>query len=283
MQKQNGVTLIEYMLVMVIMLSILLLCIKQYQIYRQDADISQLQYNLDVIFQAMNKYYGQNCDPAPPPNQQPSGFCPSDNCPCNSPRSPFIICPLNANVTQVPIIIQLQELIDKNYLSINDLSIQEIMEQADSKGVLSVKLGYALQYNLKQNPIPTRVYTNPTTQVSKVIGLFVIWNMQLSIKLTKEASEIANTYQMRLNASCVSDYPERCATKPPPAPGTPSPPPAKYLIFERTTLSSTSSVQSSYWQMNASVKQFKKNYEEMPDWYMAETYPDALYYYYCNQ
>lgn len=57
-----GITLIEVMLVMVIASTLILMGIRMYTQYQRDAEIIEMKYNIDALFQAMSKYYYANCN-----------------------------------------------------------------------------------------------------------------------------------------------------------------------------------------------------------------------------
>lgn len=59
---QRGVTIFELLLVMAIAGSIIMLGISQYTLFRQRAEISQVQFNIETLFQAMNHYYLAHCE-----------------------------------------------------------------------------------------------------------------------------------------------------------------------------------------------------------------------------
>ena len=59
--KITGVTLLEVMLVLAIMVSFLLLGLKQYQQFQLEASFIDIKKNVDILFQAMGRYYQANC------------------------------------------------------------------------------------------------------------------------------------------------------------------------------------------------------------------------------
>lgn len=60
-QKNNGITLFEILLVLLIMSSILLFSVNRYIIYKRDKDIAAVQQNINLLFQATNTYYHLCC------------------------------------------------------------------------------------------------------------------------------------------------------------------------------------------------------------------------------
>ena len=57
-----GITIFEVLLVLVIASLFIVMGLKQYQSYKFDANINQLEYNIDQLFGAMAGYYRANCD-----------------------------------------------------------------------------------------------------------------------------------------------------------------------------------------------------------------------------
>ena len=98
LQRHQGVTLIEVMLVLVIGAVILLLSLDQYFVFRRDADVQQLKYNVDTLFQALSEYVQANCANTNPNNPTIS----------NS--------PLNPRTTQGTAILSVSQLITAGYL-----------------------------------------------------------------------------------------------------------------------------------------------------------------------
>lgn len=272
MKKISGITLIETLLALVIGALILVLALKQYDNLQRDNRIQEILTNVDTLFYAMGRYYRANCSPPYPFLDDP----------CNGTPPALVVCPASVNTIPNPVTINITtDLINKNYLSQKDLTLQPLIDQADSNGVLSSINGYTLQFNIHQvsGKIPTRDFCQ--NSVCQPVGMVILWDMQLALKLTIAASSAANTYAMLLGAQCVSDYADRCGTAPPPVNPPPGPPvaTAKYLIFTRVP--SHLETVSSYWVSNAAVKQFKQQYETLPDW-IAITNPSGQTYYYCG-
>lgn len=57
----QGATLLEMLLVTAIGVSLLVVGMRQYQTFKLDVDIQQLQSNVNVLFQAMARYYTAQC------------------------------------------------------------------------------------------------------------------------------------------------------------------------------------------------------------------------------
>jgi type II secretory pathway pseudopilin PulG len=274
----QGITLIEVLLVLVIAAVILALGIQQYQFYKRDADIDQVKNSVDTVFQAMSHYYWANCSP-------PSGY---DQNPCGtSARSALVVCPTTVTTVVNPVTINITtDLITPSFLTASNLTIQNIIDHKDQNGLTSAINGYTLQYNLFYKPdsnIPTRQFCKDN--VCTTVAFIIIWKMQIGVKLTLDASKFADNYKNLLEADCTSDYADKCGTFPPPPPppvGQPVPPvtpTAKYLIFTRYPGQVNSEAQSIYWQLNPIAKDFKQQYENQADWYLATNASTPRYYY----
>ncbi|MDR3478165.1 MAG: hypothetical protein P4M14_09070 [Gammaproteobacteria bacterium] len=61
LKLQKGITLLEAMLALAIGSLVLVLSLKMYRQYELDANLAQLQGNVDSLFQAMSLYYKANC------------------------------------------------------------------------------------------------------------------------------------------------------------------------------------------------------------------------------
>ena len=61
LKLQKGLTLLEALLTLAIASMLLVLSLRMYESYALDSYISELQYNVDSLFQAMSLYYKVNC------------------------------------------------------------------------------------------------------------------------------------------------------------------------------------------------------------------------------
>lgn len=59
--KQQGVTLLETMLVLAIAATVVIMGLRMYQSFKLDQEIQQVKYNVDVIFQGLTNFYRANC------------------------------------------------------------------------------------------------------------------------------------------------------------------------------------------------------------------------------
>lgn len=162
--KHAGVTLIEIILVIVIGAAIIILGMRQYQSFRIDADVQQLKYNVDMIFQAMADYYQANCK---------GGTL--------DPTSPFF-----AGTNPVPI--DITTLRNQAFLTAN-LLLSPIIESTGPGG------GYILQFN--------RVTPDPDRMIGSIpIGKIVLWKAQVAAQFTDDAKALR--YRNLLAAECTS-------------------------------------------------------------------------------
>src|SRR5678815_4964824 len=60
-RKHAGMTLVEIMLVITIASAIVYMSINQYLSYRYNADVTQVQANVNMLFQSMSSFYKANC------------------------------------------------------------------------------------------------------------------------------------------------------------------------------------------------------------------------------
>ena len=278
----QGITLIEVLLVMAIGAMILALGIQQYQLYKKDSEMEETKYNINTLFQAMARYYWANCNPPYSYNYTQS--------PCSmTNRSALVVCPATptSNIDPVPINIT-TDLIDTGFLKLSDLTLQTIVDQKNQndEDYLATN-GYMLQFNFfkkTDGTIPNRQFCkNVNTCVT--VAMIILWEMQIGVKLTLAASDNAANYANLLGAKCISDYGDQCADfppAPPPNPGDPpAPPTPKYLIFSRYPVEAGQQAQSVFWPTNSIVREFKQQYEQQSDWYLA-TNPGNPAYYYCG-
>lgn len=235
-KRQEGIKLIELLLVMAIAAGILFYSFRQYLSYRSDADAYQLRYNVDLIFQAMAQYFRANCG-----------------------KTGHV---LNADYPDGSFAVTMTDLKDGGYLTtklaFNPLVTQTTPEQ-----------GYVMQFNQKR-PLPAReqeFYANPPIvpgTVSKAtIGQIILWNAQVSV-LLKNAST-AKQYQRLLQANCLSTLGSAGGSAIVyPCTGGPSPNGARYAVWMRLPSLSSSQSNSTYWTTMPVVKEFTQRYTTYP-------------------
>lgn len=259
MKKQtNGITLIEMLLVMVIAMSFIVLAIRQYQIWRHDADIRQLQYNVSTLFQAMNGFYKANCAPAEGklnPNQEASP-------------------PVVVNVAD-----DLQD-----YMTA-PLPVSPLVNNADNNG-------YILQFNQYTQDRNACVEPNgKDCDKEQKIGEVVVWMSQVAVKLAPSISNnatAAQAYLHLLNGDCLSKM-DGNKVEPCPSEGGLAPiigPGEAYVVWQRAPSFTTSENKSSYWVTNPTLNQFTQQYRTYSDAYILNTKgstPTKKQYFYCGE
>lgn len=60
--NQSGLTLLEVLLVLVLITTIVLFSLRQYEIFKLDAEVKQVRANVDNLLQAGANYYQANCN-----------------------------------------------------------------------------------------------------------------------------------------------------------------------------------------------------------------------------
>lgn len=228
MKNQKGVSLIEVLLVMVIAAGILYYSTRQYLSYRRDADVYQLRYNVDLIFQAMTEYFRANCGKA--------GH------------------PLNSVYPGQVLTVTLTQLQNGGFFT-SKLAANPLVQQTTAQD------GYLMQFNqISPPPRQIAVYSNPpqTPVIPKLvtIGNILLWQAQVAVNL-KDAST-AKQYQQLLQATCLSiaaggEIVTPCLAGPSLAG-------AQYAVWERLPSFSSSVVNSTYWTTLPVVKQFTQMY-----------------------
>jgi type II secretory pathway pseudopilin PulG len=221
-----GVSLLEVMLVLAVAGSILIMGFKQYQIFLRDAQVHQLQYNVDVYFQALAQYFRAHCN-----------------------RGPF-----NTNFPDVYMTVSSDELKQEGYLSQAITPNPLVNETGEGKG-------YILQLNQIQ-PLPRRTIPMGEQTEDAVIGSQAVWRAQVAVEI-KDADNVA-TYKELLGADCAADassahgqtYVASCSMTPPAKP--------KYIVWERMPSYASSQYNSVNWITMPTVKQFTQMYTTMP-------------------
>jgi prepilin-type N-terminal cleavage/methylation domain-containing protein len=231
MKKQFGFTLIETLLVLAIAGMIIVLGLRQYQIYRSDADVQFVNYDIDHLFQAMTNYYYANCAGDMDTNATP---------PIPDPRSGnlFLWAMKNLSATPPPpfAINITNDLTNQGFLT-TPLSVNNPLVES-----------YLVQFN-ENTPQTKSVNGTP-------VGTIITWNIQVAA-LVREPSRI-NALKLLLNADCVSDVDKNnpnlvTACESHPAPGS-------YLVFERPPKVASPNIPSGLETMSPVLQQFKQMY-----------------------
>lgn len=253
----SGYTLIETMLAMVIAGYILSLGIRQYQSMKFDADVNQLKYNVDQVFEAAAEYYSANCKRQMSAVSGPvAGTGTLD--PANTPLSPYVVT--------------LTSLRTDGYMT-------AALPRSNIINNNGYQNGYIVQYNLV-NPPPDRTAINSDGTTSN-LGKIMIWRAQVAVELRETAK--ATMYKNLTGADCVSTIDVSYVTPCSELSSTPTSPPL-YLVWERLPSFAVPEANSNLWTTNATNKQFNQLYETYPVIYLKSVPPDQYpqQYYLCG-
>lgn len=244
-RQYEGVTLVEALLVVAIASGIIYLSVQQYQSYKHDGDIIQVNANVNTIFQAMTSYYRANCYGQTNASQQMVAGS----------LNPLYTPPPS---TSVPIDITAL-LKTPGYLT----TAMPFNPLVDSTGPGAN--GYVAQFNKATTTryecltgINATGPSDPKCTKKTAVGTIVVWKAQVAILLKDTAQ--ANQYVKLLDGDCLSDYAGGIVT-----PCSSSGNTGKYVVWERlpSSNSNTSSV-SDYWETIPTVHQFTQMYTTDP-------------------
>lgn len=269
-KKQLGVTIFEMLLVIAIAASIILFSLNQYLFFQRDANVQQVQYNVNTLFKAMAMYYKAECygrysvSGAPP-------LIPGKLNPGSSPGDPFKI-----NITT--------DLVNGGFLT-DSIPINPLIDDAGAN-----TNGYVAQFNLytssrticaggttASNAYPPSCLNSTAVNV----GTIYIWKPQVAVKLKNAAT--ASQYLSLLGGDCLSTESGGVVAKCNSYPGT-----GDYVVWERLpSFASISSLdsQSDFWVMNPIGQQFNDMYRSYSNVYLTGstgTTPSGSQYYLCG-
>lgn len=238
-----GVTLLEIILVLAIGAAILLLSLRQYESFRADSDLQQVQYDINKIFAAMSEFYKVNCYGTYNPNVSPP----------NPPLQAGALNPMRSSAPPNPYPINMTtDLITKGYLT-QKPALNPLIDASTGAGTD----GYILQFNEYHSPKYACLTTAPCASPVQV-GTIVIWKPQVAILLKDSAT--AQQYLDLLTGDCLSTASGN--TVQPCTPGNKGT--GNYVVWERLPSLSSSEANSTLWMMNPLVKQFTSMYNTYP-------------------
>lgn len=239
MRKQQGVTLIEVILVLMISTAILYLSIQQYLSYRQDADIARVRYNVDMLFNALTNYFRANCK--------------------NS-SSPFYNYYFGRSFA-----VDMATLTNNGYLT-TPIPDNPLVDNTAAGG------GYVMQFNQYQlstgtnPPLPSRTIFMSSASGAGAgrtvdVGYILVWQAQVAVKLINPS--LAESYKGAMGANCISSGSTGwggyivmpCDL----AKGA-----TDYLVWSRSPSYSSSTANSPYWLSLPLVKEFSQMYSTDP-------------------
>jgi len=255
-QQQAGLGLVELFLVLIVGAGILFYSIQQYLSYKRDADVMQVRYNVDTLFQAMSRYFRANCNISISPHPHPD--------------TEF----LSADYPQKFLPVTMADLQSKGYLTEN-LPLSPLIDYT------TAAQGYVMQFN-QISPLPPREITLSapgTPQAS--IGQIILWQAQVSVLLNNPKTAIQ--YQQLLQANCLSVATAAGANIiVTPCSGGVPPTQQAFAVFERQPSLSSETANSSYWLTNPVVKQFTQMYTTDPILVLTDGTQSATQYYVCG-
>jgi len=256
MQSIRGMTLPEVLLVLAIAGTIMVFGIRQYVSFKSDADVQQLQANIDQLFQAMTAFYIANCGgtltSGPPPTPQ-GGLL-------------FIHAIKNINTSPIPPYpIDLQKNIVANGYMTTPLPFSALVDSS------TPGLDYVLQFNVSNSTHPNG-------------GVVLTWKMQVAVLLKDQ--KLNSAYRIYLNAQCISNMNKPKSGELPTVNVCTSTTPtdATYLVFERIATNASQKKVSDLSQSTPELMQFKQMYEVSPitNLKSASHSPDEYQYYSCG-
>lgn len=250
MKRQEGVTLIEVLLVLVISMGILYLSLQQYLSFRRDADITTVQYNVDLLFQSLAKYFRANCRTNPSFNS----YFPGQS-----------------------ISVSMNTLVNGGYLT-TPIALNPLVDPSGPGK------GYVMQFNQYQTGgnLPTRTVTKSTLSggTSVSVGKIVIWRAQVSVNIspTYQTSTAAPALKNSFSADCLSSLAGAivtpCATAPTGS--------TTYIAWERVPSLSSSQSNSTFWQSMPMLKLFTQMYTTDPILILTDQTQSGSQYYVCG-
>lgn len=248
----QGVTLVEMLLVLTIAGIILLLSLEQYKTWSLDAEISELNNNVDLLFLAAAGYYHANCnqggalDPTIATNPQP------------------------INITT--------QLITPGFLSASFPAPNPLVDSTGPGG------GYIVQYNEFLIPRYMPVCTDPpacTTSTPEQIGTTVIWQIQVAVLMKNTSSGALSANLNYLQGQCLSTTGSGGTVVPCSATN----PTGNYVVFQRLPSypSSQWNSGSPYWLSDPLLQQFNQMYTTNPMSDLTnQSHTPEYQYFYCS-
>ena len=183
LNKQRGLSLIEVMLAFAVIATIFVMALKQYNMFSNDKDVQQVQYNVDLLAQAAANYYWVNCRGQYDPVSQT--IIPGTLSPYNA-TPPVVGTPFLINTTN--------DLINTGFL-------KSPLTTTNNHYVTS----YIVQFN--ENPLITQSRlacddADCNTSSLKQIGTLVSFDIQISAQIRDTTK--ATAYKNLLGADCLS-------------------------------------------------------------------------------
>lgn len=266
------------LLVMAIAASIILFSLTQYASFQRDANIQQVQYNVNTIFKALSMFYKAECYGSYNVASDPPLTAGKLN-PKSSPSNPFKV--------NIP-----TDLVSRGFFTetnpANPTQVIPLNPLVDDAGENTN--GYVAQFNLytssrticaggttAANAYPPNCPNSTATNV----GTIYMWKPQVAVKLKDE--ETAGQYLRLLDGDCLSTASGGTVARCNSYPGT-----GDYVVWERLpSFASISSIdsQSDFWVMNPMAQQFTDMYRAYSNVYLTGSTgstPNGTQYYLCG-
>ena len=233
--KQQGMTLLEVLLVLAIAASVFAIVFQTYQSMRSSTDAQEVGQQVNTMFQALSGFYKANCSRnisyqyAGAPTYTTAGLLD----PSNAPPNPYSVS-ITAQLVTAP----------NNYIKQWPLPINPFIDNT------ATDHGFVVQFNLVANA-PNQITDSLNGQIP--IGKLYLWQSQVAIKLRNAAE--ATTDQNLLQANCTSSL--NGATVFPCNANKPG----GYLVWERMpSLSQTTMSISPFWVSVPMLTIFNRQY-----------------------
>jgi hypothetical protein len=229
-KSQQGLSMLETMLALAIMMAALTLGLKQYRQFQRQQDLSKILYNVDVLFQGLGSFYQAYCGTAT--------------------LAPTVPSPYAVTISGAA-----PDLVNSKFIS--KWPLQSVA------GVV----GYVTQFNLSPaSTMNTRVCwnfgkTNTTLHCEDPQPLqtgtntVYVWTAQVAVQLS--ASFDAATYRGLLGADCRSNLSGSTVT--PCVVGSYGSS-GQYLVWQRLPSLASPNMTSALWISTPRVKQFNLQY-----------------------
>lgn len=265
MNAENGVTLLEMMLVLAIAMSMLVLGVKVYDQFQFQANEKKIMANVNQLFQALQGFYYANCrqtlSPTSVPQPQTSGALdPTQTDPLGGP-------PLAKKVISIQ-----NDLISQGFMPAGWRPVNVLLGDPDQT--------YFVQYNriLPKGADPvmsvfactgdqappscnkTSGAELSTAELPSQQSRVVIWNLQVAVKLSDNLSKAEqNVIKNDLRADCISTLATDSVT-----PCAADPTENGYLVWTKSPSAYNPDTTSVFWLANPYVKQFNRQYTNDP-------------------
>ena len=251
-KKVLGMTMLETLLVMAVGVSLIVLGVRLYTVYKRDTNLLELESNIDTLFSAAVGYYHAQC------------------------KRGGLLDPAIATGSVKAINIT-TDLITPGYLTTPFPRPNALVDSSGPGG------GYIVQFNKFLIPRTTLTCSNPPTcssTTSTQIGTYVIWRIQVSVLMRNtSAGQLANARSF-LGGQCLSS-----------ASGSPATvalcttnPTGNYVVLDRLPSAAIHpDAGSPLWLSMPAISQFKQLYTTDPMSSLTSTNHSPEYqYFYCN-